>query len=72
MKLLTMPKAGLVTTIGVIVLGIYDLILVTTQGTGSSISNFLILAGFKSPVLVFAFGFVAGHLFGYMKLEKDK
>lgn len=65
---LTMPLAGLLTTIFIIVFGIVDLCLVLFKGTGSSVSNFLILAGFKSPVVVFSFGFVAGHLFGYMTL----
>jgi len=65
-----MSLTGLILTIGIIVLGIYDLVVVLLNGTGSSVSDFLIRAGFKSPVLVFAFGFVCGHLFGYMKLEK--
>lgn len=69
---MTMPTAGLVTTIGIIVLGIYDLVTVLFSGTGSSVSNFLIQAGFKAPLMVFAFGFVCGHLFGYMKLEKEE
>lgn len=57
---------GLILTIAVIALGIYDLVVVLCTGTGSSISQYLVNAGFKSPVLVFAFGFVAGHLFGNM------
>lgn len=65
-----MPLAGLITTIGIIVLGIVDLCFVLFGGTGSSISNFLVDAGFKAPVMVFAFGFVCGHLFGGMSLEK--
>lgn len=68
---LTMPLAGLITTILIVVLGVVDLVFVLFTGTGSSVSNFLIQSGFKSPVLVFAFGFIAGHLFGYMKLEKE-
>lgn len=64
-----MSTTGLVVTIAVIALGIYDLIVVLFTGTGSSISDYLIRAGFKAPVIVFAFGFVCGHLFGYMKLE---
>ena len=66
---MTMSLASLVTTIGIITLGIIDLCFVVFGGTGSSISNFLIQAGFKAPMVVFAFGFVAGHLFGYMRLE---
>lgn len=61
-----MPLAGLVTTIGVIVLGTFDLCCVCFKGTGSSVSNFLINAGFRSPVYVFALGYIAGHLTGYM------
>ena len=69
----TMPLAGLVTTIVIIILGIVDLIFVLRRGTGTSVSNFLINVGFKSPVFVFAIGFVAGHLFGYMTpAEKPK
>jgi len=71
MKQLTMPIAGLVTTIVVIVLGIADLVLIVTTGAGGSVSNFMVQAGFKAPMMVFAFGFVCGHLFGYMKLEKE-
>lgn len=66
---MTMSRAGLVTTILVIALGVYDLIEVLVSGTGSSVSNFLIQAGFRAPLLVFAIGFVCGHLFGYMKME---
>jgi hypothetical protein len=61
-----MSRTGLIITIGVIVLGIYDLVVVLFTGTGSSISQYLVNAGFRSPVIVFAFGFVAGHLFGNM------
>lgn len=65
-----MTKAGLITTILIITLGIVDLVFVLTGGTGSSVSAFLINAGFESPVFVFATGFVCGHLFGYMKPPK--
>lgn len=62
--------AGLVTTILIITLGIVDLCFVLFGGTGSSVSSFLINAGFKSPVFVFGVGFVCGHLFGYMTPEE--
>ncbi len=61
-----MTTTGLVIAIAITCLGIYDLYCVLIKGTGSSISNWLINAGFKSPVIVFVFGFLAGHLFGYM------
>lgn len=68
---MTMHPAALAVTIAVIGLGIYDLIMVAFFGAGSSVSDFLINAGFKDPVIVFAFGFIAGHLFGYMRPEKE-
>ncbi len=61
-----MPLTGLVVTILIICLGIYDLITVVVKGTGSSVSDFLIRTGFSSPMVVFTFGFVSGHLFGRM------
>lgn len=63
---LKMSKTGLVVTIAIIILGIYDLIVVLFSGESSSVSAFLINAGIKSPLLIFTFGFVAGHLFGRM------
>lgn len=64
-----MKPVALITTIFIITLGIIDLCFVLFGGTGSSVSNFLIQAGFKSPVFVFATGFICGHLFGYMTPE---
>lgn len=64
-----MSIAGLLVTIGVITLGIVDLCFVLFKGTPSTVSDFLIRCGFKAPMVVFAFGFVCGHIFGYMKLE---
>lgn len=68
----TMTTAALFTTIAIITAGIVDLAFVVFGGTGSSISNFLINVGFESPMFVFMTGFVAGHLFGPMKLDKGK
>ncbi len=65
---MTMPLTGLIVTILVICLGIYDLIMVVWKGTGSSVSDFLIRAGFTSGFVKYAFGFVSGHLFGRMYL----
>lgn len=62
----TMPLTGLVVTIVVICLGIYDLIMVVWKGTGSSVSDFLIRAGYRATAVHFAFAFVMGHLFGKM------
>lgn len=69
-----MSITGLLVTILVIVAGIYDLGVVvygywTGKSTTTSVSNFLIKAGLKSPFLVFSFGFVFGHLFGVMYPE---
>jgi len=72
MKKYTMSTAGLFTTILIIILGIVDLCFVLFGGTGSSVSSFLINAGFASPVFVFGVGFVCGHLFGYMRPDDEK
>lgn len=64
-----MSLTGLFVTIGVIVSGIFDLAMVAIRGTGSSISDFLKRASHKSPLIVFVFGFVAGHLWGVMTPE---
>ncbi len=66
-----MTTTALVTTIIIIVLGIYDLVCVTLGNTSISVSAFLIGAGIHAPFTVFAFGFVAGHLFGYAKVIKE-
>lgn len=61
-----MGYAPLVIFILFIVAGIVDLGFVVFSGTGSSISNAMINIGFKSPLVVFVCGLVAGHLFFYM------
>lgn len=68
----TMSKAGLITTIGITTLMIIDLFFVLFGGTGSSISNFMINVGFKSPMVVFGMGYLMGHLTGYMYPDKTK
>ena len=65
-RVMTMSKPGLLVTILVIVLGTVDLCFVVFGGTGSSVSNFLINAGYKSPVFIIGVGFVCGHLYGQM------
>jgi hypothetical protein len=67
---LKMSTTALVTTITIIVLGIYDLVCVTLGDTTISVSAFLINAGIQAPAVVFAFGYVCGHLFGAMKPVK--
>ena len=65
-----MKPAALITTILIITLGIVDLCFVVFgNGTSTTVSQFLINIGFKSPVFVFATGFVCGHLFGWMTPE---
>lgn len=63
----TMPIAGLVFTVLLGIMGVVDLFFVLFTGTGTSVSSFLVNVGFNDPVVVFVFGFYAGHLFGYMK-----
>ncbi len=64
---LTMKTTALVTTTLIIILGIYDLVCVTLGDESISVSAFLVNVGFTSPMVVFAIGFICGHLFGYMK-----
>jgi len=72
MKKFTMSTTGLVLTIVVIGLALYDLVLVLFSGTGSSISNFLVNVGIKSPVMSFCLGWLCSHFFGgHMHEVKD-
>lgn len=64
-----METTALVVTIGIISLGIYDLCVVLYSGVGTSVSRFLQRTALKSPVIAFTFGFVCGHLFGYLAPE---
>lgn len=68
-----MSRTGLVTTIAVIALMVYDLAVVLFSGTGSSISNFLINAGVRSPVICFGLGWIMCHLLGgQMFIQKEQ
>lgn len=66
-----MTTTALVTTATIIALGIYDLACVTFGNDSISVSAFLINAGVRAPMTVFAIGYVCGHLFGYMKPITD-
>lgn len=66
---MTMSWAGVALTATIIFLGILDLCFVLFTGAPSTISDFLIRCGFKAPMVVFAFGYISGHLFGAMKME---
>lgn len=70
-----MTRTGLVTTILIITLAIYDLCEVLFSGTGSSVSNFLSNVGIRSQPFVFAIGFISGHLlagkFTPVPMKKD-
>lgn len=58
---------AMVCCIAMVCLGIYDGIMVSTGGLPSSISRWLADTGFNAPAFVFAFGFIAGHVFGFMR-----
>lgn len=66
-----MSRTAIVITTCVIVLGIYDLLAVTVDGVGISISRYLQQVGFDAPLVVFAAGFICGHIFGYMPPKCD-
>lgn len=69
---INMTMTALLTTIGIITLGIYDLCAVVFgDGTSTSVSRFLINVGMESPMFVFGLGYVAGHLTGYCKITPD-
>lgn len=62
-----MTKTATIVTVSVIILGIYDLWILTFGGVDDSISKFMQNTAFKSPVISFTVGFICGHIFGYMK-----
>lgn len=68
-----MTMTALVVFTFIIALGIYDAIVVFVKGKGSnigqSVSRFLQRMGFDSPLFVFMFGAIMGHLFFYMSPE---
>ena len=66
-----MTKTGLIVTIGVITLGIYDLAAVTFGGVDASVSRFLLGSAMIAPLIPFCFGFISGHLFGKLYLVCD-
>ena len=68
-----MTKTSLIVTIAVITLGIYDLCVVTFGGgVEQSISRFLQDSALRHPFVSFTFGFICGHLFGYMQPSPPK
>lgn len=64
-----MSTTGLVVFILILTLAIYDLACVLFKGTGSSVSDFLVKAGVKAPMVTLGFGATVGHLFGAMYPE---
>lgn len=58
-----MKTTGIVCTAVMIFLGIYDAIVVVRHGVGCSISRWIIETGHYSPLMVFMFGGLFGHLF---------
>jgi hypothetical protein len=64
-----MSLTALVVTGCLIALALYDLVVVSVNGVGTSISRFMQRSALKSPLVAFAVGFVCGHIFGYMAPE---
>lgn len=62
----------MVVTCGVVALGIYDLVVVVSGGVELSVSRFMQTVGLQAPLIVFAIGFICGHIFGYMPPKKGK
>jgi hypothetical protein len=59
-------------TLLVILLALYDLVMIVFYGNERSISRFVNVAWSKSPVLVFACGFLCGHFMGNMHPPTQK
>lgn len=53
-----------------IILGLYDLVVVTYFGIDTSISKYIQESIFDAPFSTFIFGAVCGHLFFYMRHSK--
>lgn len=62
-----MSLTAKVVLIAIIFLGVYDLYAVSTGGVASTISWYIQCSGFDAPMIVFTFGFIAGHFFSYLK-----
>lgn len=67
-----MTLTAMIVVGAIIALAIYDLLVVSCGGLQYSISRYLQNSALKSPFISFAFGFVCGHIFGYMPPEIDK
>lgn len=66
-----MSWAGCIVVIGFTALMIIDLWFVLIKGKGSTVSDFLVRAGFKSPAFVLGSGILIGHLFTTMTTCPD-
>ena len=66
-----MSWAGCIVVIGFTVLMIIDLYFVLFKGKGNTVSDFLVRAGFNSPLLCLGSGVLIGHLFTTMTLCPD-
>jgi hypothetical protein len=62
-----MTLTAKVVTACIIILGIYDLFAVSFGGEITTISWYMQCSGFDAPFVVFTVGFIAGHIFGYLK-----
>lgn len=61
-----MHPTAVVCVVAVIVVGVYDAVAVTMWGVDGSVSRYLQDTAVASPITSFGFGFIAGHVFGYM------
>jgi hypothetical protein len=54
------------------ILGLYDLYIFIVGGMGSTISRVMLEVGIRYPAVIFVCGFIAGHIFGRMKIVCDE
>jgi len=67
-----MTPTALFCCVVMIVIAIYDGIAVSLWGVSGSVSKWIQRTAISSPMFSFSFGFIAGHLFGYMPVDMPK
>lgn len=65
-----MTKTAFFCTIGLIIASIYDLIAVQRFGVDYSISRWFQEVGLNSPFLILCIGYLLGHFFGFMPVNR--
>lgn len=70
--MVTQTKTSIIVAASILFLGLYDIYAILFGGEDASISRFMQNAGLRQPYIVLVVGFIAGHIFGYMKPTSTK